>query len=231
MVSSRNPANSSAVRRASITRSRDEHGHFVKEFGAPKESTDKLFTFQFHLFNPLHWLMNYLVRLEKNKDGRISVKIPYLWFLTFLAVVMGGGGVMGAVLTGPRTYVEGQIAERMVWIAKPTPTPVVVVPTPAPVLVTRLGVVRATYQVKNLLPTVTPPPAVSSESASLDVAPTPTPLRYVLIAENGEVLFIRVPATLSLNGYLGSRVLLTGYYDGATKTLSVATLGDVEIVY
>jgi hypothetical protein len=210
----------------------------VKEFGAPKESTDKLFTFQFHLFNPLHWLMNYLVRLEKNKDGRISVKIPYLWFLTFLAVVMGGGGVMGAVLTGPRTYVEGQIAERMVWIAKPTPTPVVVMPTPAPVLVTRLGIVRATYQVKNLLPTVTPPPAVSSESASLDVAPTPTPLRYVLIAENGDpassadrLIFIRVPATMSLNGYLGSRVLLTGYYDGATKTLSVATLGDVEVVY
>ncbi|MEI6327020.1 MAG: hypothetical protein WCO78_02765 [Candidatus Roizmanbacteria bacterium] len=203
----------------------------MKGFRTPTDPPENLFTFQFHIFNPLHWLMNYLVKLEKNKDGRISVKIPYLWFLTFLVVIMGGGGVMGAALTGPRTYIEGQIAERMVWIAKPSPTPVIVIPTPAPVLVTRLGVVRATYQVKDLLPTVTPPSPTASEPASLVATPSPTVLRYVLIAENNELIFIHVPATVSLNTYLGSRVLLTGYYDAATKTLSVATLGDVEAVW
>ena len=215
-------------------RTRDQDGHFVKEIvpltHKKIKSNDKLFSFQFHFFNPLHWFMDYLVKLEKNRDGRISVKIPYLWFLTFLVVVMGGSGVAGAALTGPRTYIEGQLAERMVWLAKPTPTPIIVIPTPAPVLVTRLGTVRATYQVKNLLATVSPMPAASM---SAEIAtPTPiTPLRYVLIAENNELIFLTVPANVSLNYYLGSRVLVTGYYDASARSLAIKTTDDVEVVY
>ena len=215
-------------------RTRDQDGHFVKEIVPVSykktKTNDKLFSFQFHFFNPIHWLMDYLVRLEKNRDGRISVKIPYLWFLTFAVIVMGGGGVVGAALQGPRTYMEGQLAERMVWLAKPTPTPVIVIPTPAPVLVTRLGTVRATYQVKNLLATVSPYPAASM---SAEIAtPTPiTPLRYVLIAENNELIFLTLPADVSLNYYLGSRVLVTGYYDSTLRSIAIKSTDDVEVVY
>lgn len=192
---------------------------------------DNLISFQFKIFNPLKWAMQYLQKLQEDRDGKITLHIPFMWYLTFLVFLVGGSGAVGALVSGPYGYVQGQLAERNIWVSMPTPTPVVIIPTPAPVLVTRLGTIKATYQVKNLLPT--PTSATSTVSAIFDsqITPTNAPLRYVLIAENGELIFLKVPASVSLNYYLNERVLVTGLYEEPTKYLSINGTSDLELLY
>ncbi|MFO0703813.1 MAG: hypothetical protein U0525_03760 [Patescibacteria group bacterium] len=204
------------------------------EVSVPKRTRkyDHLISFQFKIFNPLKWAMLYLQELQQDRDGKITLRIPFMWYLTFLIFVVGGSSALGALVSGPYAYFQGQMAERGIWLTMPTPTPIVVVPTPAPVLVTRLGVIKATYQVKNLIPSPTPN-VISTSSAVFDsqITPTMTPLRYVLIAENNELLFLQVPSSISFNYLLNDRVLVTGLYDVNTKTLSIESSDDVEMLY
>lgn len=192
---------------------------------------DNLISFQFKIFNPLKWAMQYLQRLQEDRDGKITLQIPFMWYLTFLVFLVGGSGALGAVLGGPYAFFQGQLAERNIWVSMPTPTPIVIIPTPAPVLVTRLGTIKATYQVKNLLPT--PTPATSTVSAIFDshISPTNTPLRYVLIAENGDLIFLKVPSSISLSYYLGQRSLVTGLFEESTRSMNLKDTDDIEVIY
>ncbi len=203
------------------------------------EDVDHLFSFHFQFFNPLRWLMRFLERLEKDKTGQITIKIPFIWYLTFLLLMFGGGGVLGASLIAPVQYLKGQLTERTVWANKPTPTPVVIVPTPAPVLVTRLGIIKATYQVQHLIPSPTPTPLSptdSSRSSTLALTVTPDPVvspivRYVLMTDTYKLIYLKTPPDISLQRYIGMKALVTGYYTSTTNTIALDRLTDLEILY
>ncbi len=194
---------------------------------------DNLVSFQFKIFNPLKWAMLYLQRIEEDRDGKITLHIPFIWYLAFLLFMIGGSSAVGALITGPTSYIQGQVAERMRWQLMPTPTPIVIIPTPAPLLVTKLGTLKATYQVKGMIPSPTPVPGNASESAKIAefALLTNPPLRYVLIMENNDLIFLKVPINLSLNNLVGNRVLVTGYLDVSSRNLALNTTDDVEVVY
>jgi hypothetical protein len=207
-----------------------------------KEDIDNLFTFQFRIFNPVRWFMHFLEKLEKDKTGQITIKIPFLWYLTFLVIMFGGGGVIGAFAFAPTQFLKGQLAERNIWVSKPTPTPVVIIPTPAPVLVTRLGIIKATYQVQNLIPTSTPTPSPrpdASASSALQGTVTLTPepsispsvVRFVLMTDTYKLIYLRTPPEISLQRYIGYKALVTGYYTSSTNTIALDKLADLEILY
>ncbi len=205
----------------------------------PKDDVDNLFSFHFQFFNPLRWFMRFLEKLEKDKTGQITIKIPFLWYLTFLVIMFGGGGVIGAFAFAPTQFVKGQLTERNIWVSKPTPTPIVIVPTPAPVLVTRLGIIKATYQVQNLIPTSTPTPTPhpdSTSSAEMSVS-TPAPsvspsvVRFVLMTDTYKLIYLKTPPEMSLQRYIGYKALVTGYYTSATNTIALDKLADLEILY
>lgn len=205
----------------------------------PKDDVDHLFSFHFQFFNPLRWFMHFLEKLEKDKTGQITIKIPFIWYLTFLVIVFGGGGVIGAFAFAPTQFVKGQLSERNIWVSKPTPTPIVIIPTPAPVLVTRLGIIKATYQVQNLIPTSTPTPTVPLDasapaqitSVTPDPSVSPSVVRFVLMTDTYKLIYLKTPPDISLQRYIGYKALVTGYYTSATNTIALEKLADLEILY
>jgi len=216
--------------------------HPIKNVKTPKEDVDNLFSFQFRFFNPLRWFFHYLEKLEKDKTGQITIKIPFIWYIAFLLIMFGYGGVLGAFFIAPTQFVKGQLTERNIWVNRPTPTPVVIVPTPAPVLVTRLGIIKATYQVQNLIPTSTPTPTTqpdASSSANSEtpigqipyITVTPSVARFVLMTDTYKLIYLKTPPELSPQRYIGYKALVTGYYTSSTNTIAVDKLEDLEIVY
>lgn len=179
-----------------------------------------------------HWLDEIKNWIKKDSDGEIRIHIPFKWFLTALVVFVAGGAIPA--------YWQGKAVEYAFWIAKPTPTPVVIIQptlTPAPVLMTRLGVIKATYQVRELLPTPTPTPMVVSPSSYVEAfsnatqSGTENPVRFVLMTDTYKLIYLQTPSNVSLQKYLGYKALVTGMYTTATNTLNVARMEDIEVVY
>lgn len=186
--------------------------------------------------NPLRfiflWLEDIKNWIKKDSDGEIRIHIPFKWFVTALLIFLAGGAVPA--------YWQGKAVEYAGWIARPTPTPIIVIQptlTPAPILVTRLGIIKATYQVKNLIPTPTPTLAVSSPSSSFGTsypalsAGDPAPIRFVLMTDTYKLIYLKIPAEVSLSKFIGYKALVTGLYTTASNTISVDKLEDIEVVY
>lgn len=189
----------------------------------------------FKINNPfkkvLHWLDN--VRRHQTTSFDFKIKVPLLALPIFLAIM---GGAFQAFFT------LGKIVEKKEVAALPTPTPIVITqPTipPQPVIISRLGTIKATYQVLNLLsPTTAPIITISEALLSSTPSPTissitPTPIpasRYVLVDKNDQIIFLLAKQTLSLNRYLNERVLITGLYDTIKNTLEVSKSSDIEIM-
>lgn len=177
-----------------------------------------------------YWLEDVKNWIKKDSNGEIRLHIPFKWFVTALIIVTTGGAIPA--------YWQGKAVEYAWWIAKPTPTPVVIVQptlTPAPVLVTRLGIIKATYQVRNLMPSPTPPPPESSPSSSLNTQNsalgTDSPTRFVLMTDTYKLIYLQMPADVTLSKFIGYKALVTGLYTNATNTLSIDKLEDIEILY
>ncbi len=186
--------------------------------------------------NPLRyiflWMEDVKNWIKTDSDGEIRIHIPFKWFATALCMFLIGGAVPA--------YWQGKAVEYAGWIAKPTPTPIIIVRptlTPAPVQVTRLGVIKATYQVRALIPTDTPTPPTSSPSTPSDTtSPQPTPqvpqpARYVLMTDTYKLIYLKMPEELSLQKYLGYKALVTGLYTASSNTISIEKIEDVEVVY
>lgn len=183
-----------------------------------------------------YWLDDIKNWIKKDSNGEIRLHIPFKWFVTALIIFLAGGAVPA--------YWQGKAVEYASWIIKPTPTPIVIIqptPTPAPILVTRLGIIKATYQVRNLLPTPTPSQVASpSAQMGIDYAklgvdgpfdPTPEPVRYVLMTDTYKLIFLKTPNDIPLQKYIGYKALITGYYSSITNTLTIDDLADMEILY
>ncbi len=182
----------------------------------------------------LHWLND--IRKKQTTTFDFKIKIPLLALPIFFAVLGG---------TFQFFFNLGQAKEQQVVAAMPTPTPIIILQptsTPAPVLVSRMGIIKATYQVQNLIsPSPLPSPTVmlseseTSPSATIEPfiepspTPTPVPTRYVLV--NGQsITFLIVPPEVSLNYYLNKRVLISGLFNKTTDTLQVSRTQDIEIL-
>lgn len=175
----------------------------------------------------LHWLND--IRKKQTTTFDFKIKIPLLALPIFFAVLGGAFQFF---------FNLGQAKEKQVVAAMPTPTPIIIVqatPTPAPILISRMGTIKATYQVAALLsPTTTittQEPNEASLSATIEPSATPTliPTRYVLV-KGEDVTFLIVPSSVSLENYRNKKVLITGLYEKATDTLRINKTSDIEIL-
>ncbi|MDP3988093.1 MAG: hypothetical protein Q8P80_03020 [Candidatus Levybacteria bacterium] len=221
---------------------RDANGRFVKKDTPPADTAkttveastpnlnppDPSFEkplVSFSINNPfkrvLYWLND--IRKKQTTTFDFKIKIPLIALPVFIIVL---GGVFQTFFTLGRDSQKQEVA------AKPTSTPtptqvVIVVPTKAAeaVILSKIGYIKATYQVQDLLF----PTPVSSTSAPT-VNPSPVPSRYVLLEKGDQIVFLLTPAEISLGYYIDRRVLATGAYDKITNTLKISKVSDLEIL-
>lgn len=234
---------------------RDAQGHFISR-NTPLENTVKTETkaatppnppknpleepfVSIQIQNPfkrlLYWLND--VRKKQTTIFEFKLKIPLIALPVFLVIV---GGAMQAMFS------LGKSVEKKETAAVPTPTPIVIVkPTlaPKPILISKLGTIKATYQVTGLLPSATP--VILSEPSEAGRAegspsstvippthtptPTATPSRYVLVS-GSQITFLMAQSSLSFNSYLNQKVLVTGLFDSVKNTLSIEKYSDIELM-
>lgn len=175
----------------------------------------------FSIQNPfkriLYWLND--IRKKQTTTLDLKIKIPLIALPVFLIVL---GGAFQAFFS------LGRYTQKQEILAKPTPTPKVITQLtkpPEPVLVSKMGIIKATYQVNDLL---SPTPA--SASSTPTVYPTAIPSRYVLVGRSDQIIFLLASSELSLNYYLDRRVLVTGLYDKMANTLKVGKASDIEVL-
>jgi len=199
----------------------------------------------------LRKLKNFLTHKQTLFATTFSIKVtPIVALVSFagLAALFGGG-----ITTA---YRFGKTMEEKFLSLTPTPAPKVIIQAPAMVVLSRAGVIKATYQLQNQeeSPPVRWPNGLlpggrgdnrglnsSSQSAILPtptptptptIIPTPTPiaLHYILEDNNGSTTFLKPAKSISLKNYLNLRVLITGSYENATNTLSITKESDIEVL-
>lgn len=177
----------------------------------------------FSIRNPfkkiLYWLND--IRKKQTTTFDLKIKIPLIALPVFLIVL---GGAFQAFFN------LGQYAQKQETLTQPTPTPIVITqPTkpPEPILVSKVGIIKATYQVKNLL---SPTPTSTSSAPTVFPTPTSIPSRYVLVVRSDQIIFLLTSSEISLNYYLNQRVLTTGLYDKIANTLKISKQTDIEIL-
>lgn len=203
----------------------------------PKENFDEPLV-SVQIQNPfkkiLHWLND--IRKKQTTTFAFKISIPLLALPIFFAVLGGAFQFF---------FNLGQAKEKQVVAAIPTPTPIIIVQataTPAPVLISRMGTIKATYQIQNLIspspiPTSVPTDIISpssSDSASpttylLQPTTLPVPTRYVLV-KGEDITFLVVPTEVKLEYYRNKKVLITGLYEKKTDTLQISKASDIEIL-
>lgn len=162
----------------------------------------------------------------------MTIKIPPLYAFPILIATLG---ILPLSFFG-----LGKQVEQEKQAALPTPTPIVIIQptaTPAPILVSRMGIIKATYQVQNLIsptliPTVLPTDPQSSSSATpTEIPPTATPIPNRFLLVNGSTItFLVAPQDLNFSYYLNRKVLVTGLYDKTKNTLQISKSGDIEVL-
>ncbi len=230
---------------------RDQFGHFVKkppqpspssppnspptqtvkvQVEAPKQKqndADNLVSL--NIKNPIALFTRSLMKAINNP---MTIKIPPLYAFPILIATLG---VIPLSFFG-----LGKQVEKEKIAALPTPTPIVILQptaTPAPVLVSRTGIIKATYQVQALLsssPSITIAPADTQSSSSAtptEIPPTPTPIPNRFILVNGQAItFLVAPQELNFSYYLNRKVLVTGFYDKIKNTLQINKSEDIEVL-
>ncbi len=234
---------------------RDQFGHFAKkppsqplpsnppptqtvkvQIDAPKQKpndSDNLVSL--NIKNPLAVFTRSLVKAI-NKP--MTIKIPPLYAFPILIATLG---------VVPLSFFGlGKQVEKDKIAALPTPTPIVIIQptaTPAPVLVSRMGIIKATYvaprspgevgssslttQVSQIAPT----DSQATPAATIEPSPTPTPVPNRFILVNGSTItFLVTPSTINLSYYLNRKVLITGLFDKTKNTLQINKSGDIEVL-
>lgn len=253
------PFNSKKRRQKADTQIRDTHGHFIKINTGPGESVEEALKItsplesdtkeadksldeplvSLSINNPfkkvLYWLND--IRKKQITTFDFKIKVPLIALPVFIAMLGGGFNLF---------FNLGKQNEQKAISALPTPTPVVIIQptaTPAPVLVSRLGVIKATYQVSSflsptpaLIPQTSPTQSLTdfplaSSTSPISLTPTPIPpSRYVLLGTGNQIIFLTTSTTLSFQPYLNKRVIATGMFDKTKNTLQISKSSDIEIL-
>ena len=177
----------------------------------------------FAIQNPFKYLVRFLNKVRK--ENTVTVKIPPLIAIPVL---------IAFVTAIPASFGFGRSVEKKEIAALPTPTPIVIIqPTkpPVPFVVSKLGTIKATYQVQALLspsPSALASPQAGTPTAMPPTA-TPVPNRYVLV-KGEDITFLTVPPEINLSNYQNRKVLISGLYDKITDTLKISKSSDIEIL-
>ncbi len=184
----------------------------------------------------LRKIKNFLTHKQTLFSTSFTIKVtPIVAIVSFFGIAaLFGGGITTAFNFG-KTVEQRFLAST----ATPTPTPQIIMKQPTIIIVSRSGTIKATYQMP---PDVsnTPQPTLSqtgnegSLSASHTMPtptlkPTPAVLRYILLSRSGSIVFL-ITATVHLQNYLNLPVLLTGAFDSAKNTLTIAKPEDIEVL-
>jgi len=234
-------------------RPRDSQGRFIKSTANPQEAVKTTIKIEgpvetitkgpysdldkplvsLSINNPFKKILYWLNDIKKKQTTTfdLKIKVPLIALPVFLAVIGGGFQIF---------FNLGKQSEKQAVSSQPAPTPIIIVqPTkpPEPTLVSRLGTVKATYQVVNLLnptPTLTQSNnEESTDSAFPTILPTATPIppsKYVLVGKNDQIIFLITASGFSLQSYLNQRVIVTGLYDKSKNTLKIEKSTDIELL-
>ena len=185
-------------------------------------------------------IKNFLIHKQTLFATTFSIKVtPIVAMVSLLGVAaLFGGGITTA-------FNFGKTVEQKFLATTPTPTPKVVVVTPAVIVTSKTGTIKATYQLPVLVsstpsPTNTPAPTdIGTISAAITSAPTVTPipsassgqtiLHYILVSRSGSILYL-VSSTVTLQNYLGLKVLITGGFNNSKNTLTISKSSDIEVL-
>lgn len=191
----------------------------------------------FQINNPFRKILQWIKEI-KNKQTttfEFKVKVPLIALPVFFAVL--GTAFLTFFNLGKETQ-----KQEVVTHVSPTQTNVVPTPTISPIIVSKVGTVKATFQVlgitkkayaEELSPTPTPtitPTLTNTPTPTMTPTPTPPPSRFVLLDKDEKVLFLIAPNKVKLDSYMNKRVLVTGLFDQQKNTLEIKTSEDIEIL-
>jgi len=222
---------------AAQTQPHDEHGHF-----APKPKTDippqqpqPSITTQsplisqptkqkkdpsldeplvsFAINNPFKKILQWIdeIRRKQTTEFDVKLKIPLLGWAVLVGVIFGAVNVT--------QYLQNvQLSELLGKYINTTKSVTVIVPTavPSPVLLSRMGVLKATYQLNGI---ISPTPSSPSQ-----------PTSYVLVTSIDQMTFLTVNSGVSLAPYLNKQVLVTGLFDSGKNVIHIRQDTDVQYV-
>jgi hypothetical protein len=190
----------------------------------------------FKINNPFRKLLEWIKEIKRKQTTtfEFQVKVPLLALPVFLVV-------LGSAFTF--FFNQNHQANTTTSIA-PTPTISKITPTPSPIYVSKIGTVKATYQVLSAVtkayaeeipiqPSPTPtsiPTPTSTPTPTITPTPTPPPSKYVLLDKDEHIIYLLTSKEISLQKYLNKRVVIKGWYLANKETLEIRSSQDIELL-
>jgi len=209
-----------------------EHGHFAPKpdgpFPAPSEPSSAQSSVSVNskhdtsfdeplvsvsINNPFKKLLLWLDEIRKKQttefDINAKLKIPLLGWAILVGVLFGVINVSQYLQNVQLSSILSKYTTKSVTVIVP-PT------APTPILISRMGVLKASYQLTNIVSHPTPNPI--------------SPTRYMLVTSVDEMTFLTLDKGVTLTPYLNKQVLVTGFYDAAKNTLHIHQDTDIQYV-
>ncbi len=157
----------------------------------------------------LYWLNDIRKKQTTEFDINAKLKIPLLAWAVVIAILFGSVNVFQYFQNAQLTAFLNKNTARSVTVIVPTPVP-------SPVLLSRIGIIKATYQL----------------NGGVFAAPTPqSPAsKYILVTSINDLTFLTLAPGVSIDQYLNKRVLATGQYDAGKNTLFIKRAEDIEFL-
>lgn len=231
----------SGHQKAAATQPHDESGHFttkptlpssteqIKPAAKPANQQDASLDaplVSVSINNPfskiLHWLDD--IRKKQTTEFDIKLKIPLLGWAVLVGFIFGAVNVT--------QYLQNvQLTALLSKYMSTTKSVTVIVPTtaPTPVLISRIGVIKAAYQLNGIISPASPTEALAKKGSSASSSSNPPkPSRYLLVTSIDQMTFLTLDAGVSLTQYANKQVLVTGLYDAGTNTIHIRQSSDVQ---
>lgn len=178
-------------------------------------------------------IKNFLTHKQTLFSTTFTIKVtPIVALVSLLGLAaLFGGGITTA-------FTFGKTVEEKIISSLPTPTPKVIQTLPAEVIVSKAGIIKATYK---LIPTQTEIAATKTPTRAQDPSlipsptfapvpsPTPTIIHYILVSRDGSLIYLQ-SQNVSLQKYLNLRVLITAKFNSQTNTVTISKPSDIEIL-
>lgn len=154
----------------------------------------------------LYWLND--IRKKQTTEFKLDVKIPLLSWIVLIVIVLSAFGLT--------VNISQYLANMQVvsLLAKASPKSMTILfPTvvPTPVLISRVGMFKATYQLSGAYPTT-------------------TPSGYVLLTGTDQIANLEIPPSIPVVNYLNKKVLVTGFYDAQKNTIQITKPTDLQFL-